>query len=168
MQNHARPLGDWFGQSNHVAGHVGFHRQVAHSGLASEDQQGRVPLFRLPHGPECVCQTGHAVNLHEPGAAAGARVAIGRHDGHGLLITQNVAQPIPVVGQRVEEALFLRPGQTEHMLEAVGDELLQDRVVAVHPEAPSVRKSPTIAPQFGSLPRLMASLSAYFAGKHQP
>jgi hypothetical protein len=55
-----------------------------------------------------------------------ARVAVGHQHGHRLLQRQHVPH-FRVLAERVQEPLLDGPGVAEHVVHAVGEQLLEDR-----------------------------------------
>ncbi|GAA3112122.1 hypothetical protein GCM10020254_67860 [Streptomyces goshikiensis] len=78
---------------------------------------------RLVEHADAVAQPHSGVQLEQGRAAGGPGVAVGDAGGHGLLEGEDVRE-VPRRVDRVEESLFHGPRISEHHLQAVGLELL--------------------------------------------
>ena len=85
-----------------------------------------MPTVRLVQRPDGVAEARRAVDLHEGGPAPRPCVPIAHHDRDCLVQRQHVVHG-RIVAERVEEALLDGPRVAEHVIQAVGKKLLDDR-----------------------------------------
>ncbi len=118
-----RVLGHGPGHRHQVGRHLRVHGVVAHPGVACDDDERGVAAQRLVEHPDAVAQAHSGVQLEQGRAAGRPGVPVGDTGGHGLLEGQYVPEVLRRV-DRVEESLFHRPRISEHHIQAVGLELL--------------------------------------------
>jgi hypothetical protein len=122
-------LGDGLGHRHQVGRHLGVHGVVAHARLAGDDDERRVAAHGLVHHADAVAESDAAVQLHHGRSLRDPGVPVAHRHRDGLLHRQDVVE-VGVRLEGIEEALLDGAGIAEHRVDAVGEELLDDRLPA--------------------------------------
>ena len=109
-----------------VGGHLRVHRVVPHPGLTGDRHERGVAALGLVQHADRVAESHATVDLQQRRAAGGPGVSVGDPRRHSLLQREDVLETV-VTLQRVEESLLDGSGVTEHVGQAVREELLDDR-----------------------------------------
>ena len=114
------------GHCHEIRGHLGVHGLVAEPRVTGQHHERRVAAVGLVDHANRVAEADAGVELDDRRSLRGSGVPVGHRYRDRLLEGQDVGQ-LRVVAQGVKEALLGRARVPEHVLNAIGEQLFEDR-----------------------------------------